>query len=518
MAALDPNMPNPSVTPMPTENPSVPNQTIGQVPVGQSFMPVSGQTPMPPPPLPQQPPTPTTSQEVVGMGNTDGGRKGIPKILLIVVGAVILIGILAFIAMKFIVPGVSKSGPVTLTWWGLWEDEATVSPIIAEYNQQHPNVKIQYVKQSKEDYRERLTNTLAKGAGAPDIFTYHNSWVPMFKNDLDILPSTVMTAQEYSQTFFSIANSDLRTQNGIVGIPLGIDTLALFVNDDIFTAYGKPVPKTWDDLRQAALDLTVRDANGNIQQAGVALGRTENVDNWQEILALMMLQNGVKLSDMTPVDRASTALTYYTLFAGTDHVWDETLPPSTVAFATGKLAMYFGPSWRVFEIKQQNPNLKFSVVAVPQLPKDNPAQPNVTYATYWAQGVSAKSTAKEAAWDFLKFISTKDSLQKIYQTAAQARQYGEPYPRVDMATLLSSDKIFGAFVSQAPDSQSWYLDSRTFDGATGINSQIGKYFEDAINSMNKGTDVARVISTLTPGISQVLSTYGLAPAPAATQP
>ncbi len=483
---------------MPTENPPVPNQTMGQVPV-----------------VPVQP---AVSQEVVGMGDTNGGKRGIPKILLIIVGVVLLIGVVAFAAMKFIVPGISKSGPVTLTWWGLWEDEATVAPLIAEYTQAHPNVKIQYVKQSKEDYRERLTNTLAKGTGAPDIFTYHNSWVPMFKNDLDILPAAVMTPQEYSQTFFPIANLDLRTQNGIVGIPLGIDTLALFVNDDIFTAYGKGVPKTWDDLRQAALDLTVKDANGNIQQAGVALGRTENVDNWQEILALMMLQNGVRLNDMTPADRAQTALTYYTIFSGTDHVWDETLPPSTVAFATGKLAMYFGPSWRVFDIKSQNPNLKFSVVPVPQLPKDNPSQPNISYATYWAQGVSRTAKNAPAAWDFLKFISTKDSLQKMYQSAAQSRQYGEPYPRVDMATLLSSDKIFGAFVSQAPDSQSWYLDSRTFDGATGINSQMSKYFEDAVNSINKGTDIARALATLTPGVSQVLSTYGLAPAIQPTRP
>jgi len=332
------------------------------------------------------------------------------------------------------------------------------------------------------------------------------------------MPATVMTPAEYSQTFYPIINSDLRTQSGLVGIPMGIDTIGLFINNDLFSIYNKTAPKTWDELRQTALDLTIKDGEGVIQQAGVALGRTENVDHWQEILALMMLQNGVKLSDMTPSDRAQTALTFFTLFSTSDHDWDQTLPPSTVAFASGKLAMYFGPSWRVFDIKNQNPSLKFSVIPVPQLPKDNPSQPNVTYATYWAQGVWAKSPTKEVAWDFLKFLSTKDSLQKLYQNAANVRQFGEPYPRIDMASLLTSDTTMGAFVNQASDSQSWFLASRTFDGATGINSQVSKYFEDAVNSINLGTMVDQVVPTLSSGVSQVLSTYGLAAPVIQTQP
>ena len=117
-------------------------------------------------------------------------------------------------------------------------------------------------------------------------------------------------------------------------------------------------------------DLTIKDDQGVVTQSGVALGRTENVDHWPEILALMMLQNGVDLS--SPIGKPAEDALFFTVFSTVDGVWDATLPPSTQAFAAGKLAMYIAPSWCAFEIQLQNPNLKFKTVPLPQLPKDNP--------------------------------------------------------------------------------------------------------------------------------------------------
>ena len=433
-------------------------------------------------------------------------KKGFPKAIIFVGLGIILLGIIGFV-ISSLVGRMGGGGEVNLTWWGLWEDDSVVSPLIAEYQQANPNVKIQYVKQSHQDYRERLTNALAKSEG-PDIFRFHNSWVPMLKNELDFVPASAMSAGDFAQTFYSVASSDLTSGTGLVGIPLGYDALTLYINDDIFSQGGKTPPTTWDELRQTAISLTIKDEQGVITQSGVALGRTENVDHWQEILGLMMLQNGVNLSNPTG-KLAEDALTFYTVFSAVDGVWDATLPPSTTTFAGGKVAMYFGPSWRAFEIRQQNPNLKFKTVPVPQLPKSNPNEPDVTYATYWAEGVWARSPGKEEAWKFLKFISSQESLQKMYENASKTRLFGEPYPREDMANLLTPDPIVGSIVTQAPDAQSWYLAARTFDGVTGINSQLGKYFEDAVNAVNTGIPAAKALETVASGVSQVLSQYGL---------
>jgi len=435
-------------------------------------------------------------------------KKTFPKIVIFAaVGIIVLV--LIFVAVKILTPS-SGSGASTgtITWWGLWEDQSTIQPLIDAYDSQHPGVKINYTEESPQDYRERLTSSLAKGDG-PDIFTLHNSWVPMFKGSLDSLPPAVMNPADFAKTFYPVTSSDLTSGSSIVGIPLEYDALTLFINQDIFDQAGKTPPTNWDDFRSLAKQLTVKDDQGVITQAGAAMGRTENVDNWPEILALLMLQNGVDLSNPTGT-AAEGALTYFTLFSTSDGVWDATLPPSTQAFAAGKLAMYIGPSWRAFDIQSQNPNLKFKTVPIPQLPKDNPSQPDITYATYWAEGVWSGSSHKAVAWDFLKFLSTQDSLTKLYQNESKVRSFGELYPRVDMASLLTDHPIAGSVISQAPGAVSWYLDSRTFDGPTGINSQMINYFGDAVNAVANGTSTpTQALATAAQGVQQVLAQYKL---------
>jgi multiple sugar transport system substrate-binding protein len=427
--------------------------------------------------------------------------------MLLIIPVVLIIVVALFFVGKSLLSRVGGGGEANLTWWGLWEEESVIAPLIAEYQASHPKVKITYIKQSPQDYRERLTNSLAKGQG-PDIFRFHNTWVPMFRDELDAIPTSVMSAGEYSQTFYPVFASDLTSGTGIVGIPLMYDGLVLYINEEIFNKEGKTPPATWDDLRQLAIQLTIKDDQGVITQAGVAMGRTENVDHWQEILALLMMQNDVSMGNPSG-KLAEDALTFFTLFSSQDGVWDATLPPSTIAFSSGKLAMYFAPSWRSFEIKQQNPNLKFKTVPLPQVAKASPTEPDISYATYWAEGVWVRSKGKEAAWEFLKFLSSKESLAKLYQEAAKIRTFGEPYPRVDMAELLSQDSILGSLIQQAPNAESWYLASRTFDGPTGINSLIGKYFEDAINAVNARTTAAKALIPVADGVKQVLNQYGL---------
>lgn len=433
---------------------------------------------------------------------TKGTRK--PLLILIIL---LFLGLVGFGIYKFVVPLITGPKETTVTWWGLWEDKSIVSSLIAEYEATHPGVKIDYQNQSPKDYRERLTSTLAQGKG-PDIFRFHNSWVPMFKKDLNSVPADVMNPSDFTQNYYPVIVNDLTTAEGIVGLPLDYDALTLFVNTDIFAQAGKSPPKTWDELRQIAIELTIKDDRAVITQSGVALGRTENVDYWPEILALMILQNGGSLNRPTGL-LPQKALEFFTNFSAIDGVWDETLPTSTEAFAAGKLAMYFAPTWRVFEIQQKNPNLKFRSIPLPQVPKDSPSEPNVSYATYWVEGVWNKSPHKEAAWDFLKFMSQKENLEKFYASAASVRGFGEPYPRIDMGDLLKDHEVVGSIITLAPESQSWYLASRTNDGPTGINSQLENYFRDAVNAVNEGSSAEAALETAAAGVNQVLSQYGL---------
>lgn len=499
-----------------TENPLYQAPVESQAQISQT-RPVYTQEVPPVPPV-QEPPKETGMLGVKdestvpfspGGMHRNGGRKFPIRKILAGLGTVIFLLGIAFAANTIFFSKKAPIGPkepVTITYWGLWEDPQALGGQILEFESKNKNIKIKYIKQSKEDYRERLVNSLAKGQG-PDIFRFHNTWVPMLASSLSVLPPSVIDAGTFQKTFYPVAAKDLRRGADIVGIPLMFDGLGLYINDEIFSANGKNPPATWDELRKLAIELTVRDGEGRIQQAGVAMGRTDNLDHWEDILALMMLQNGADLGN--PVGKlAEDPLAFFTVFSTKDRVWDETLPPSTQAFAAGKLAMYFGPSWRAFEMKSQNPNLSFRVVPVPQLPKASPTEPDITWASYWAEGVWVKSKYQKEAWEFLKFLSSKDSLQKLYQAAAASRLFGPPYPIPEMAALLKEDPVVGAYVKQAPQARSWYLTSRTFDGQTGINSRISAYFADAVNGVvNEGKEAGEVLGTAAQGVKQVLSSY-----------
>lgn len=500
--------PNPVLDPVPFPNEPAPTMPLSPMESGIPASPDASQGGPPAPPSYQ-----TQGSDSFG---DDGEKKPfyakgassaykrlpLKMILFAVLGLFVLIGGIVVLKNTVFKP---KPKPVTITWWGLWEDDTAIKPIIADFEAKNPLIKVTYVKQSPKDYRERLTSAFAKGAG-PDIFRFHNTWVPMLSREFGALPSDIMSSADYSVRFYPVATRDLTTNGKIVGVPLMIDGLGLYINEDIFTTAGIAVPTNWDDLRKAALALTIRNEDESIAQAGVALGTIKNVDHWQDILALMMLQNGA--NPASPNDkRAQDALSFYTIFSITDKIWDDTLPPSTQAFAAGKAAMYFGPSWRVFDIKKQNPNLKFRIVPVPQLPKATADEKDINWANYWAEGVWARSVNSRQAFEFLKYLTEKDTMQKLYSNEAASRVFGEPYSRADMANLVAEDPFVGAYVKQGPNMSSWYLTSNTNDGPTGINSRISKYYEDAINKLFEGADPEDALSTVEQGVNQVLSSY-----------
>ncbi|OGY15798.1 MAG: hypothetical protein A2784_01605 [Candidatus Chisholmbacteria bacterium RIFCSPHIGHO2_01_FULL_48_12] len=489
------NLPNqPPFTPIPAGVTSPPAGPTPEIPLPETL--IRPTSPLPPP-TPTSVPAPPPSMTPPQTAQASRFKRLLP--FAIGFAALSLIGLSFY---KFLLPRLAPSKkvatpPATITYWGLWEPQPVLASLINQFQTQNPNIIVNYVQQSHKDYRERLQSALARNQG-PDIFRFHATWIPMLKDELASLPATITDQSQ----FFPAAKKDLVKGNNLIGVPLMFEGLSLYYNQDIFTAAAATPPTTWEDLRKTALELTVKDDTGKIQTAGVALGNTDNVDHWPDILALMLLQNGADPANPTN-KLAEDALTFYTIFNLQDKVWDSTLPRSTQAFATGKVAMYFAPSWRAHDLKAINPQLKFATVPVPQLPNTS-----ITWASYWAEGVSAKSNHKDAAIKFLEFLAQKNNLVELYTQASQVRAFGEIYPRQDLAETIKSDPIVGSFVTQAKTAQSWYLASLTHDN--GLNDRIIKYYQDAVNAVNQGTPITQSLATAAQGITQVLSQYGLA--------
>lgn len=431
-------------------------------------------------------------------------RFSLGSLIKVLIGFFVVV-VLVFLLMRFVVPLFTGSNKerVALNYWGLWEDSQVMGDIIKEFEKQNPMITVTYTKMDVKQYAQTLGTRVNNGSG-PDVFRFHNTWTPQLEDILLPVPSEVITNEVFSKTYYPVMQNDLIIKGAIYGIPLEIDTLALFVNTDILQAAGVSPPTSWDEFVQAAGLLTVKDVTGKITTAGAGMGTYDNVTHASDIVSLLFAQNGANIQDLSSTPQhASDALTFYTEFAiGFENVWDETLDDSRTAFANGSLAMFFGYSWDVLLIKAMNPSLSFQIVSVPHVPP--PSKP-YTIASYWVEGVSAKSKHQKEAFTFISYLAKKETSQKLFTQQSKTRLFGEPYARVDLAESLQSNTLLFPFVSQAKSAISSFFVSDTYD--QGLNDQMNAYLGNAVRSILANTSPQSAVETLAKGVAQVQSQY-----------
>jgi multiple sugar transport system substrate-binding protein len=445
-------------------------------------------------------------------------KKKINIKLIIILAGVLIFGLVLFLV--FFNKKEKIREIVTLNYWGLWEEPAIINGVIADFEKENPGIKINYKRNQLNDYRTRLAGRLAKTGNNEteevDIYRIHNTWIPMFRQYLAPVPNELVTKIGLENDYWNIYKEDLKENNSWLSVPFMYDGLALFYNQELLDAAKIAIPDDWWELEQAAKKLTVKDKSGNIETSGLGIGIVNgNVDHWSDILGLMMKQNGINFGQIdTGYDKnLEDVLKYYVSFSkSSDYVWNENMPSTTSMFANGKLAFYFGPSWRVFDIEKLNKNLKYGITTVPQLPvnggftSDDAQLTNIHWATYWTEGVNNKSKYQAEAWKFIEYLSSKEVLEKLYTAQSQTRSFGEMYPKKSMSESLKNNNKVWPFLSVADNAKSWYLASATNDD--GLNTEMQKYFADAVNQISQ-SESETVLNNLKSGVSQVQQKYSL---------
>lgn len=422
------------------------------------------------------------------------------KYIFIAAGAIVFV-IFMVLFIKLIFGGKAGVKNITLTYWGLWEDKEIFAPLIDSYQKTHPTIKIDYQKMNPQDYRNKLLARSKNGQG-PDMFRFHNTWLPEIQELAAPLPSTVMTTAEFEKTFYKIHQKDLKVDTYYYGLPLEIDGLVLIYNENLLKKAGiQTAPATWDDVTDMVGKLTVKNKTGELITSGIALGTTSNVEHFSDIFGLMLAQNGGSLKKLDAPEAAG-ALEIYRKFAEAPQgFWNDNMPNSTTAFIQEKVAMILISSWTILNIKAANPDISIKVVPVPSVPGAS----SVSIANYWVEGVSRYSKNQLEAWKFLKFLTEKDNLTKLYEIESRLRPFGEPYSRVDLAPLLAQNNYIGAVIKQADNYVSLPVIKRTYDN--GLNDEIVQYLENAINATIQGVSYKEALKTAAEGVNQVFTRY-----------
>ena len=96
------------------------------------------------------------------------------------------------------------------------------------------------------------------------------------------------------------------------------------------------------------------------------------------------------------------------------------------------------------------------------MPQQSLVGNSVNFASYFAEVVSKQSKNTEAAWDFLKFATSKSSLDAYYANDKQ------PSSRRDLIELQTQDEEIGVFAHANLTAKSFYkFNEAKFDSLIG---------------------------------------------------
>lgn len=405
--------------------------------------------------------------------------------------------------------GISKSQqaairPVGLEYWTVNEDIDMLRTFAAEYRQFRPYVQIS-IRQVREDQLEDLfVNALADDK-APDIISVPIRELPAYQSRLSRMPSTVQVANVYtkggltketvvepvvnalptvqtiSRTYIRAVEDSAIVGNRVYGLPLAVDTMAVFVNRDILDASGVPeLPEDWDSFTDAVKKTTRFDAAGNIVQSGVALGTANNINNAFDILSLLWLQNGLALETrggsalLSGLNNGVTAhptfqsLRFYTDFAKADrdvYSWNTRFNSARDEFIRGRSAFYFGFASERSNILARAPQLNYEIIPLPQL---DPTVPK-NIIDFRVQSVVGKSPDQDEAWDFIRYMTQAQNVERYLGAT------GLPTPLRSQVSAQAEITEMAPFLQGILTATNWYQ-GKNFDTAqSALNTFITRF-------------------------------------------
>ncbi len=395
--------------------------------------------------------------------------KSLIKIILPLFVIAIVFGI-GFFAWKLVNKrtnpnSVNSSANVNLEYWGLYESEAVMQKLINVYQEEHPNVKIKYIQKTFDDldtYRSSLTTRLTQGSG-PGIFRMHSTWTDTLFTE--IAPAgDHFSYDEYSKRFYPVSLNQCTgpTTKKVYCIPIMYDGLVLLYNKNMYKdANITPQIVSWEDLRQAAIRLTVVDEKNNILKSGLAMGTSNNVSNFSDVIALMFLQSDIKFPENLDTTSAMQIFSFYKSFANDSQIWNESMPNSIKSFAAEQTAMVFAKSTDILEILRINPTLDFGVLPVPQLPKLGGGATSKNWASFFVESVSADLDENEQkeAWKFLDWLSKPEQQILRFNEASviNPRKFGEAYGNAQLKNNLINSPLLGPILQGAPTAETSVL-------------------------------------------------------------
>lgn len=301
------------------------------------------------------------------------------------------------------------SGTIEYMVWGSASSDAIEQMVIDAFQARHPGVTVE-LRSPGGNYMEQLLTSIAAGV-PPDIAIVDFYDLPeMIEAGLaeDItawaerdgimeelrseLHPAALREMEYDGRLYSVAN-----------LRIGVD--GLFYNQDLFNEAGQASPNdswTIEDMREAAISLTRRGADGNVEQYGIEFHRFF-------IWPFIRMNGGRLLSEDGTYAPFDDPAVYEALqwLADIDLVHDAIAwnpYEHAGAFAEGVAGMHIMWVGGLIEQLRSNVTWNWDIAPIPggKLGSIGTIKGNPVI-------IPASAQNKELAWEFMKFLGSEEA-------------------------------------------------------------------------------------------------------------
>jgi multiple sugar transport system substrate-binding protein len=359
--------------------------------------------------------------------------------------------ILASTVLSACQPAPSKpGGNISFMISGDPAELAAYHKVVDAFNAKHPEVTVEVIEVSSDDYTKRLGADLAAGSPA-DVFFLNYRAYASYADAGALAPvgtylanSTVIKESD----FYSQAMEPFNWKGEQMCIPQNISSLVVYYNKDMFKEAGVAMPTsdwTWSDFTGAALALTKDlDGDGATDQFGAGI-EPEFIR-----LAPFIWQSDGELVDdptnpttlMLDTDAAYTAVEFFVGLQTIQHVVpnaeQEASESSQSRFINGRTAMFFQSRRPVPTFRE---SIKFDWDVAPQPHGKNPA--TILHSDGYCMPSASKN--KDAAWVFIEFANSVEGQTIIAgtgRTVPSLKAVAESPAFLDPSAKPASSQVF----------------------------------------------------------------------------
>ena len=289
-----------------------------------------------------------------------------------------------------------------------------------QFKEEHPNVDVRFVSLPENEARAKITASVATGGGEFDVVMVSNYETPMWAENgwLTNLQDYADNTQGYDpDDFIPNIREALSYEDDLYSVPFYGESAFLAYRQDLFEEAGLTMPEqpTWADIAGFAETLH----NPDDGFSGICL---RGLAGWGEVMAPLTTMINTYGGSWFDEDWNATLDSPEVKAAVTDYVdliRNSGQPGAATSgygdcltrYSQGNAAMWFDATAMVSTVEDPDSSLVVGKTAYAPAPVEKTDSAGWLYS--WSLAIPSTSEEKDAAWDFISWMTDKDFIELV---------------------------------------------------------------------------------------------------------